>query len=108
MTETARPRRSSQELPAPLPPETRTVGQLVAETLRLYGQRFWLVLPLGLGIAALDEVAFGYNLQVATLLMWAFAPLLTLCFVAASAIVAGVRPSIRSALIAFGVGLVIF
>jgi hypothetical protein len=100
--------RPRQRLPEPLPPETRTVGQLVAETIRLYGQRFWLVLPLGLGIAVVDEVSFGHNLNVATLLLWAFAPLLTLCFVAASAIVAGVRPSIRSALVAFGVGLVVF
>ena len=107
MTETAR-RGRSKELPPPLPPETRTVGQLVAETIRLYGQRFWLVLPLGLGIAAVDEVAFGYNLNVATLLLWAFAPLLTLCFVAASAIAAGVRPTARSGLTALGVGLVVF
>src|SRR2546423_15463913 len=107
MTEMAR-RGRTKELPPPLPPETRTVGQLVAETIRLYGQRFWLVLPLGLGIAVVDEVSFGHNLNVATLLLWAFAPLLTLCFVTASAIVAGVRPDIRSALVAFGVGLVVF
>src|SRR5919197_3442154 len=108
MTERARRGRRSDELPAPLPPETRTVGQLVAETIRLYGQRFWRVLPLGLGIAAVDEVAFGHNLNVATLLLWAFAPLLTLSFVAASAIAAGVRPTVRSALTALGVGLVVF
>jgi hypothetical protein len=107
MTETAR-RGRSQELPAPLPPETRTVGQLVAETIRLYGQRFWRVLPLGVGIAALDETAFGHNLNVATLLLWAFAPLLTLSFVAAAAIVAEVRPTFRSAVAAFAVGLVVF
>src|ERR671931_616424 len=108
MTERARRGRRSDELPAPLPPETRTVGQLVAETIRLYGQRFWRVLPLGVGIAALDETAFGHNLNVATLLLWAFAPLLTLCFVAAAAIVADVRPTVRSALAAFAVGLVVF
>src|SRR5919202_525092 len=44
-------------LPPPLPPETRTVGQLVAETIRLYAQRFWLCLPLGVSVAALDVVA---------------------------------------------------
>ena len=97
-----------RELPPPLPPETRTVGQLVAETIRLYGQRFWRVLPLGIGIAALDEVSFGHNLNVATLLLWAFAPLLTLSFVAAAAIAADVRPTVRSALVAFAVGLLVF
>ena len=108
MTETARRGRRTNELPAPLPPETRTVGQLVAETIRLYGQRFWRVLPLGLGIAALDEVAFGHNLNVATLLLWAFAPLLTISFVAASAIAADVRPTVRSTFTALAVGLVVF
>src|SRR5436305_809207 len=47
----SRPRKS-EPLPPPLPPETRTVGQLVAETLRLYGRRFWASLVLGLGPAA--------------------------------------------------------
>jgi hypothetical protein len=39
------------ELPPPLPPETRTVGQVVAESLRLYGARFWPSLALGVGPA---------------------------------------------------------
>jgi hypothetical protein len=41
------------QLPPPLPPETRTVGQLVAESLRLYGARFWPSLALGIGPALL-------------------------------------------------------
>jgi hypothetical protein len=36
-------------LPPPLPPETRTVGQLVAEAIKLYGSRFWPSLALGVG-----------------------------------------------------------
>jgi hypothetical protein len=44
-------RHPSQPLPPPLPPETRTVGQLVAETLNLYRRRFWPSLALGLGPA---------------------------------------------------------
>jgi hypothetical protein len=43
---------SRTELPPPLPPETRTVGQLVAESVRLYGARFWASLALGFGPAA--------------------------------------------------------
>ena len=38
-------------LPPPLPPENRTVGQLVAETLKLYGNHFWVALALGAGPA---------------------------------------------------------
>jgi hypothetical protein len=45
--------RQQQPLPPPLPPETRTVGQLVAETVRFYGRHFWPSLALGLGPAAL-------------------------------------------------------
>ena len=52
------------QLPPPLPPETRTVGQLVAEAIRLYGARFWPSLALGIGpgligiaAAELDGVA---------------------------------------------------
>jgi hypothetical protein len=41
-------------LPPPLPPAERTVGQLVAESIRLYGRRFWPSLALGIGPAALN------------------------------------------------------
>jgi hypothetical protein len=44
---------SRAQLPPPLPPETRTVGQLVAEAIRLYGARFWPSLALGIGPALL-------------------------------------------------------
>jgi hypothetical protein len=44
-------------LPPPLPPETRTVGQLVAEALKLYGARFWPSLALGIGPALLGVAA---------------------------------------------------
>ncbi len=46
-----------EQLPPPLPPETRTVGQLVAESLRLYGARFWPSLALGIGPALLGIAA---------------------------------------------------
>ena len=42
---------TKEPLPPPLPPEERTVGQLVAETLKLYGRRFWASLALGVGPA---------------------------------------------------------
>jgi hypothetical protein len=44
-------------LPPPLPPETRTVGQLVAESIRLYGSRFWPSLALGIGPALVGIAA---------------------------------------------------
>jgi hypothetical protein len=44
--------REPQPVPQPLPPETRTVGQVVAETIRFYGSHFWHSLALGLAPAA--------------------------------------------------------
>jgi hypothetical protein len=45
------------DLPPPLPPAERTVGQLVAESLRLYGRRFWPALALGAPVAVLNLLA---------------------------------------------------
>src|ERR671937_3113809 len=53
MTKTVEHGRRSHELPPPLPPETRTVGQLVAEAVRFYGSRFWPSLALGIPPAVL-------------------------------------------------------
>ncbi len=47
--------------PAALPPENRTVGQLVAETIRLYGRRFWVSLALGVGPALLLVASFEWR-----------------------------------------------
>jgi hypothetical protein len=49
----ARPRKENRPLPPPLPHAERTVGQLVAEALRLYGRRFWASLLVGVGPALL-------------------------------------------------------
>src|SRR5437764_9162645 len=40
--------------PVALPPAERTIGQLVAEPIRFYGEHLWQVLPLGLSLAAVD------------------------------------------------------
>jgi hypothetical protein len=47
----------AQPRPEALPPETRPVGQLVAETLRLYGRRFWPALALGAGPTVFTLIA---------------------------------------------------
>ena len=44
-------------VPPPLPPRDRTVGQLVAEAIRLYGRRLWPSLALGVAPAALNVLA---------------------------------------------------
>ena len=40
----------------PLPPAERTVGQLVAEAIKLYGRHFMRALPLGVVVAAVNQL----------------------------------------------------
>src|ERR671933_219413 len=50
-----------RDLPPPLPPAMRTVGQLVAEAIRIYGARFWPWLALvGLAVPAALVERRGY------------------------------------------------
>ena len=98
----------TKPLPPPLPPEERTVGQVVAESIRLYGQRFWAALLLGLPIAVITQFSAGHSLTAQTLVLWAATPLLTGAYLGAIVIAAPERPP-RSALIrAFVVGVVVF
>src|SRR6266566_1489149 len=91
--------KAREPLPAPLPPETRTVGQLVAETINLYRRHFWPSLALGLGPAAgavgltlipgLSKLMFGVT---------AFALLMTVSYLGAVAL-ATKDPPLREALL---------
>jgi hypothetical protein len=102
-------RKPKEALPPPLPPETRTVGQVVAEALRLYGRRFWPSFALGAPIGifgALLPVLDGRTEQIVSLGVGA--PLVTASYVGASAIVSG-RPVERRRLAsAFLAGLIVF
>ena len=95
----ARKAKAPEALPPPLPPETRTVGQLVAETINLYRGNFWASLALGLGPAAgavgltlipgLSKLVFGIT---------AFALLMTASYLGAVAL-ATKDPPLREALL---------
>lgn len=74
--------------PEALPPETRPVGQLVAETLRFYGGSFWRALPLGLAVAVADQLVREVSLEAKILALLAAAPFFSLAYAAASALVA--------------------
>jgi hypothetical protein len=98
-----------EKLPPPLPPETRTVGQLVAEAIRLYGRRFWLALPLGTSVAVLEQVLieFGNELRL-VLLATVGGVLLSASYAAASALAANTRLTKASTLVAIAAGAVVF
>jgi hypothetical protein len=87
----------TRELPAPLPPEKRTVGQLVAETIRLYGDRFWRALPLGLPLAIADQLSVRQTGGVQMLVFWALTPLFVAAFIWACVLVHD-RPPTRTAI----------
>ena len=99
---------SSKELPAPMPPETRTVGQVVAEAIRLYGRRLRLSLPLGLPLAAADTLAIGTTTAEKILILVIAAPVFTLAFAWGAAIAADVRPGTNVWLRAFWLGSLAF
>lgn len=92
-------RKGQAQLPPPLPPETRTVGQLVAETINLYRRNFWPSLALGLGPAA---AAIGLVLLPGywKLLfgLTAFALVMTISFLGGAILATEKRPE-RSALL---------
>jgi len=94
----------TRELPAALPPAERTVGQVVAETIRAYGGSFWRALPLGVPLAVSSQLSLGRSPYAQTLILLAFAPLIALAFVYACTLVLDARPTATAAL----VGLLVF
>jgi hypothetical protein len=117
-------------LPPPLPPHRRSVGQLVAETIRFYQHHFWQTIPLGLSVAALTQltVAFGHRrveprghppprdfhtptsilgggVEV-TILLGSL--LLTASYIVAIVLVTGKRPGRRAIALAYGLGVFVF
>ncbi len=99
---------SREPLPPPLPPETRTVGQLVAEALRLYGRHVWRVLPLGLPLAVSDSIAVRGSVADRILILLAATPAFTVAYGWASALVGGVRPDRGTWIRASVVGSLVF
>ena len=100
---------STRTLPPPLPPETRTVGQVVAEAIRLYGRRFRLALPLGLPLAVADAFAVvDTTVAEKILILVAAAPAFTIAFAWAAALAADVRPDRAAWLRALVLGTLAF
>jgi hypothetical protein len=107
----ARPRypKSGGPLPPPLPPESRTVGQLVGETLKLYGDRWPVGLAIGLPAAILSSLATGFSrAETLAVIPLAGGLAVTLSFLIACAVVSGVSLRAPEARTAFLVGIVIF
>ena len=63
-----------RDLPPPLPPGERTVGQLVGETIRAYGNGFLHLLPLGLPLAVVDQVSIHESAATQAIVFWIAGP----------------------------------
>jgi hypothetical protein len=103
--------RARTAIPPPLPPETRTVGQLVAETLRLYARRPWRSLALGVAVAVIDIAAISFNQTNAIIFEAIVAgPLLSVSYVGACLLAAEdrARPPARTLAEAWLAGTIAF
>jgi hypothetical protein len=93
-----------RDLPPPLPPAERTVGQFVGETIRAYGDNFWHALPLGLPLAIATQISLGRSSGAQVLVLLAFSPLIALAFVRACQLLLEARPTV----VAVACGVLVF
>lgn len=102
-------KRAERPLPPPLPPEERTVGQLVGEAIRLYGAHFWKALALGVPVVVVNALAWSVSSnQARAALIPLTAFLVSLSFVAACALVLGAPLRSTAALVALLVAVIVF
>ena len=95
-------------MPPPLPPVSRTVGQVIAEAIKLYQGHFFAALGLGLPVAVVDQVIASESVVERVALLAAASPVFSLAYATASAIRQGDRPPARTWAIAVLVGVVTF
>jgi hypothetical protein len=93
-----------RDLPPPLPPAERTVGQFVGETIRAYGDNFWRGLALGLPLGIADQLASRRTQELQVLVFLAVGPLIVAAYVWACSLVLRARPTAT----AFLVGALIY
>lgn len=87
--------RHSGPRPAALPPVSRTVGQVVAESIDLYRSRFGACVALGLPVAVVDQLIVDRPVDERIAVLVVAAPFFSLAYAAACAIRQGERPPLR-------------
>ncbi|MDQ3380490.1 MAG: hypothetical protein M3546_09220 [Actinomycetota bacterium] len=97
-----------RELPPPLPPDQRTVGQLVGEAIRLYGKYPWHALAIGIPVAVVNAVVWGVPGSGQIVVAAAGALLITLSYVAACSLVTETPLRSRNAAKAYAIGVLVF
>jgi hypothetical protein len=95
--------------PVALPPAERTIGQLVAESIRFYGDHFWACLVLGLAPAAVAVVFKNVSHEVQLLLASTLSgALISAAFARGSVLVLGATPARRRLIAAWLLGWLVF
>jgi hypothetical protein len=101
--------KAGEPRPEALPPAERTVGQLVAETIRFYGESFFRVLALGVVPALLTLMGASVsNALKLALLPTVGGALLSAAYVAACVLVLDRRPPRRRLVVAWAAGWLVF
>jgi hypothetical protein len=91
-----------------LPAAERTVGQLVAESIRLYGRNFARALPLGVLVAAVNQLTVGVNRFVAVGVLLLAAPVFSGAYAYACGLEAKHPVERRRWLVAVSAGSLVF
>ncbi|CAN5315504.1 hypothetical protein BH20ACT13_BH20ACT13_02260 [soil metagenome] len=99
---------TGRQLPPPLPPGERTVGQLVGEAIRLYGRNPWQSLAIGVPVAVVNALVWGIPGSGQIVVPAAGAVLITVSYVVACSIVTEHSLRSRNALVAYALGVLIF
>jgi hypothetical protein len=95
-------------VPEEISPADRTIGQLVADTIRFYGDRFFASLALGVVVAVFGQIGIGSSRDVQGTLLVLASPLFTLGYIGACVLVVGRAPTTRALLTAFVIGTAVF
>jgi hypothetical protein len=105
----ARAKKPAQRaVPPPLPPETRTVGQLIAEAIKLYGQYFVRALPLGLVMAVLNQITVHASRGVVSSVFILAAPIFSAAYAYAVQLALRTRAPVRGWVTAIVAGSLVF
>jgi len=94
----------AESRPAALPPGQRTVGQLVAESIRFYGERFGAVVLLGIPFLVIDVISLNSSVTTQTVVAWVLGPLVCAAYVRACMLIGSTAWSWR----AYAVALIVY
>ncbi|HYI75143.1 MAG TPA: hypothetical protein VEW90_07715 [Gaiellaceae bacterium] len=101
-------KRVERPLPPPLPPAERTVGQLIGESIKLYGQHFMRALPLGVVVACVNQLTVDVDRVVVGAVLLAAAPVFSAAYAYACQLEVAASVARRSWLVAIAAGSLVF